>query len=521
MKCNWRRWLWGIIPLLVLSWVAVQAEHGRLERDLAARASNALAQSGMPWAMAEFNGRDAILTGRAPEEGEPGKAAETLAAVWGVRTIDNRASLLDRAETYWWAASRRNNRIRLTGLAPSISARQAILGVTKATFPGFEVVDRTTLARGVPATDLWMAGVSFGLKQLTSIKRGHVRMQDLGLAVAGEAEDIAAYRAIKQALANTVPKGLKVTSNEVTAPPVSPFTWAAEIVQGQLVLSGYVPNDGLRADIVAAAKKSLPGAVIVDQMEPAEGATQGWMDGVLASLRELSRLERGSAQIKDGALIVAGTAEDAAAADAIRARLQAAIPATIKLTEQIKVKEPPPPPPPASPPPSVGSADPAQEKAEVTTTSQPQPTQERPEVATAGQPQPTPAPPAEAIARAKACEEQLAGVAKSGLIHFHYASAELESASFPTLDQLAAAAKSCPGMHIEVAGHASAEGSADANQVLSLKRAQSVVTYLVQAGVDPGRLEPIGFGATRPVAPNDSGENMAKNRRIEFKVRPQ
>src|SRR5262249_57579663 len=132
-----------------------------------------------------------------------------------------------------------------------------------------------------------------------------------------------------------------------------------------------------------------------------------------------------------------------------------------------------------------------------------------------------PAPPAEAVARAKACEEQLAGVAKGGLIHFHYASAELESASFPTLDQLAAAAKSCPGMHIEVAGHASAEGSPDANQALSLKRAQSVVTYLVQAGVDPGRLEPIGFGATRPVAPNDSSENSAKNRRTELTIRPQ
>jgi OmpA-OmpF porin, OOP family len=505
MKCNWRRWLWGIIPLLVMSWVAMQAEHGRLERDLAARASNALAQSGMLWAMAEFNGRDAILTGRAPEEGEPGKAAETLAAVWGVRSIDNRAGLLDRAETYWWAASRRNNRIRLTGLAPSISARQAILGVTKATFPGFEVVDRTTLARGVPSTDLWMAGVSFGLKQLTSIKRGHVRMQDLEFAVAGEAEDVAAYRAIKQALANSLPKGLKATSDEVTAPPVSPFTWAAEIVQGQLVLSGYVPNDALRADIVAAAKTSLPGTAILDQMEPAEGATQGWVDGVLASLRELSRLERGSAQIKDGALIVAGTAEDAVAADAIRARLRAAIPATIKFTEQIKAKEPPPPPPPASP--SVESTDPAQERAETAAASPTQPA--------------APAPPAEAIARAKACEEQLAGVAKSGLIHFHYASAELESASFPTLDQLAGAAKSCPGMHIEVAGHASAEGSSDANQALSLKRAQSVVTYLVQAGVDPGRLEPIGFGASRPVAPNDRGENLAKNRRIEFTVRPQ
>ena len=58
MKCNWRRWLWGIIPLLVLSWVAVQAEHARLERDLAARTSVALAQGGLAWAMVEFSGRD-------------------------------------------------------------------------------------------------------------------------------------------------------------------------------------------------------------------------------------------------------------------------------------------------------------------------------------------------------------------------------------------------------------------------------------------------------------------------------
>ena len=57
--------------------------------------------------------------------------------------------------------------------------------MTKASFPGFEVVDRTTLARGVPSTDVWLAGVSFGLKQLTSIKRGDVRMEDLELADRG------------------------------------------------------------------------------------------------------------------------------------------------------------------------------------------------------------------------------------------------------------------------------------------------------------------------------------------------
>ena len=71
MRCNWPRWLWGIIPLLVLSWVAVHAEHGRLERELAGHARSALVKAGFPWGAAEFQGRDAVLIGRAPQEGEP------------------------------------------------------------------------------------------------------------------------------------------------------------------------------------------------------------------------------------------------------------------------------------------------------------------------------------------------------------------------------------------------------------------------------------------------------------------
>ena len=118
--------------------------------------------------------------------------------------------------------------------------------------------------------------------------------------------------------------------------------------------------------------------------------------------------------------------------------------------------------------------------------------------------------------RAKACEDRLAGLVTTGQIVFEFASAELDRASFATLDKLAEAAKACPDMRIEVGGHASTEGSAEGNQQLSIRRAQSVVAYLVKAGVDSTQLQPVGYGATRPVAPNDTGENMAKNRRIEF-----
>jgi OOP family OmpA-OmpF porin len=76
-------------------------------------------------------------------------------------------------------------------------------------------------------------------------------------------------------------------------------------------------------------------------------------------------------------------------------------------------------------------------------------------------------------------------------------------------------------VHIKIAGHASSEGSGERNQRLSGERARSVLAYLVKAGIEEKRLEAVGYGATRPVAPNDSNANMARNRRIEFVVRGQ
>ena len=510
MRCNWWRWLWGIVPLLVLAWVAVQAEHARLERDLSERSRVALAEAGLGWALTEFRGRDALLTGRAPQEGDPGKAAETLANLYGVRIVDNRAGLIDKADKYVWTASRRNNRIRLSGYAPSVNVRQAILGVTKASFPGFEVVDRTTLARGVPGNDVWLAAVSFALKQLTSLKRGDVRLEDLSLFIHGETEDVNTYKAVKQALASSMPKGLKVGKDSVMAPVVSPFAWAAHIIDGRLILSGYVPNEAQRAELMAAARSNLPAVAVLDRMEFGEGAPQGWVAAAIAGIRQLGRLESGGAEVKDTVLTITGLAADASIADVTRAALRAATPATMKLSDQIRVRELPPLPP-APPLPAPESSSPVPEP-------KPQDTAAAPPAPTA--PAPPPAAEPVAVVKAKVCEDQLVRLAAAGQIIFALSSAELESASFPTLDKLADAAKTCPGMHIEVSGHASAEGDPDRNQQLSFRRAQSVVTYLVQAGVDGTQLEPVGYGSARPVAPNDTSENMAKNRRIEFSVRP-
>jgi len=69
-----------------------------------------------------------------------------------------------------------------------------------------------------------------------------------------------------------------------------------------------------------------------------------------------------------------------------------------------------------------------------------------------------------------------------------------------------------------VLGYADASGKAKRNLALSQHRAQAVVTYLIDKGIDVGRLEAVGYGEARPVAPNDSAQNRAKNRRIELEI---
>jgi len=77
----------------------------------------------------------------------------------------------------------------------------------------------------------------------------------------------------------------------------------------------------------------------------------------------------------------------------------------------------------------------------------------------------------------------------------------------------------CPSAPIDVIGHTDAEGDEPANQLLSERRAEAVVDYLVRAGLPAERFTALGAGSLRPVASNATAEGRAQNRRIEFVVR--
>jgi outer membrane protein OmpA-like peptidoglycan-associated protein len=75
-----------------------------------------------------------------------------------------------------------------------------------------------------------------------------------------------------------------------------------------------------------------------------------------------------------------------------------------------------------------------------------------------------------------------------------------------------------PDVKVTITGHTDNTGKPEANQKLSVSRAEAVKTYMVSKKVVADRLIAEGFGADQPIADNATAAGKAKNRRVEFKV---
>jgi len=106
------------------------------------------------------------------------------------------------------------------------------------------------------------------------------------------------------------------------------------------------------------------------------------------------------------------------------------------------------------------------------------------------------------------------------MVLFDVNSATLSDKAKADLKELAAKAKGYRGYLIQVAGHADAVGSSSRNQVLSDRRAETVVAYLQQeCDVALSRvLAPIAMGASNPLAPNETAQGRAENRRATVRI---
>ncbi len=295
------------------------------------------------------------------------------------------------------------------------------------------------------------------------LSRGAPPRFDTAVTLAGMARELGSREAIAAALKN-LPDGYTVADNAIAAPPYI-FQANNDPVAQTLTLNGYVPDNNVHAAIAAAVGRKFISEKVVDNLKASVGAPQGFANAVTQALGGLSRLSTGSLTISDRDVKLSGDALYPVAAEQIQADLTSGLPQGWKANADVSVK------PVASP---VDST---------------------------------------------VCQQLFVEMLGKGKIRFESGRATIDPDSMGLLDRLIETALRCPTANLEIAGHTDSDGDDAANLALSTRRAQAVVDYLVKAGLPKDRVTAVGYGDTRPVAPNDTDENKAKNRRIDFVVR--
>jgi OOP family OmpA-OmpF porin len=454
------KWWPGVIPLVVFWAIAAWTTTPPLESDLAARSAAALKDSLLDKTRITVAGRDVTFAADAfSEDGRRGAVA-SVAAVPGVRLVNDETQLVPEAKPFVWSAERDVVRVTLGGSAPLPATKGRLLEAARATLGGVEVVDQMNLSRGAPPR--FDNAALLMLDQIWKLKDGKITISDAKVSLAGMARDLGGREAIAAALKN-LPEGFSVAANEIKAPPYI-FQAYKDPVAVSLTLTGYVPDNNVHAALVAAAGRKFFNEKVVDNIKASLGAPSGFANAVVPALGALSRLSTGTMVVSDREVKLSGDAFYDAAAAQIRAGLKD-FPQGWQFKADISVK------------------------------------------------------PASAPVDGTVCQQLFSGLLAKGKIRFESGRATIDPDSAGLLDRLIETALRCPSANIEIAGHTDADGEDGFNQALSEKRAQAVTDFLVKAGLPAERFTAMGYGSTQPVASNDTDEGKAQNRRIDFVVR--
>ncbi|HMM92479.1 OmpA family protein [Bradyrhizobium sp.] len=455
------KWWPGVIPLVIFWAFAAWTSTEPLEADLAQRSAAALKDSVLDKRRISVAGRDVTLAADAFSEGGRQSAVTSVEAVPGVRLVDDETRLVPEAKPFVWSAERDVVRVTLSGSSPLPAIKGRLMEAAKANLGGVEVVDRMNLARGAPPR--FDHAALLLLDQIGKLKEGKITLSDTGVSLSGMARELGGREAIAAALKN-LPEGFTVAANDVKAPPYI-FQAYKDPVAVTLTLTGNVPDKEVHEALVAAAGRKFFNEKVVDNLKESIGAPQRFAAVVVPALGALSRLSTGTLVVTDREVKLSGDALYDAAAGQIRAGLGKDFPQGWQFKPEISVK------------------------------------------------------PAAAPVDATVCQQLFTELLGKARIRFESGKSDIVADSAGLLDRLIETALRCPTANIEISGHTDSDGDEAANQALSEKRAQAVADYLVKAGLPESRFSAAGYGATQPIAGNDTDQGKAQNRRIDFVVK--
>ncbi|OGU39788.1 MAG: hypothetical protein A2X61_10485 [Ignavibacteria bacterium GWB2_35_12] len=104
------------------------------------------------------------------------------------------------------------------------------------------------------------------------------------------------------------------------------------------------------------------------------------------------------------------------------------------------------------------------------------------------------------------------------LVFFDYDKSDLKDESIPELERVIEFLRANPEIKIQIEGHTDDVGSDEYNNKLSNERANSVKSYLINAGIEANRIKAVGYGKKQPLKKETTDEGRAMNRRVAMRI---
>lgn len=292
--------------------LCVAMTSANIASDIQSRGADALLQSGYAWAELGTDMRDVSLTGTTSDARERDAALAQLGALNGVRSVAADVTLAPLAQPYQLVASVEDGAIKLSGAVPDIQTRQRLETLAGVTSSNLE------LHSGMPARNAWVSGAEYAIAQLKYLDAGQIALADLDLEIAGRAKSERDYRDLQIVLRAGAPLGTTLGHAAVTPALATPYQWSAEYDGKRIAVSGFVPNDQLAERIQTADVAGIP---VATGLRLASGEPEGFAELSDTLIRQLAKLEYGTATISDTHSTLTGAPATSEIAQSVRTEL--------------------------------------------------------------------------------------------------------------------------------------------------------------------------------------------------------
>ncbi len=359
-----------------------------------------------------------------------------------------------------WSAVKDNNGITLSGLVPSDQVRSAIVSAARAATTG-AVVDTMRLQAVVATPPDQTAAATFALQQLGRLSSGQAALAGPALTLTGIAGTPDAKRAVDQAMSGTLPGAARLAQAGVV---VRPYAMEAQADKSGIALTGYVPDQATRAELVSAAEAAGFRGKIRDELQIVGGAPANFGGATRVALSNLLRLDLGTVRVDDQMISLQGMTCRDVIKQEVETGSRVGLPAGFAGQGQVSIRQ-------------TGCTN---------------------------------------------CQLELDNATKGRAILFQQSRDELaaDASTTAVVEEVARVLQACPAARIAVEGHTNLDGERRGypNRALSEKRAQAVIGALVARGVAANRFTPVGFGADKPLIPHGTAAAREQNRRVQFTI---